>query len=174
MRQFTNKCVTYLWQNTFGCLHQQIFALLSTLREAQYWWDDWITGLQPYCIENGKNGYSAIILEAKCDYICWFWHAEIGFPGKLNNLNVLNLSHLINSLLDGTFVEKEVESNCVLYKINIETFLFYSGWTTLSTQCGPALWSLCGNLQQHGKQWQKEEHSYLCGTIARLINSSKH
>lgn len=67
----------------------------------------------------GKNRYSLIIIEARCNYNCQFWRVAFGFPGTLNNLNVLHLSHLVDSLLDDSFTGKETESTCIPYRQQI-------------------------------------------------------
>ena len=48
-------------------------------------------------------------MEAICDYHLWFWHVAYGYAGTLNDKNILNLSPYLNSLLDGSFNERESE-----------------------------------------------------------------
>ena len=68
----------------------------------------------------GKEEKSTIVLEAISDYQLWFWHAAFGFAGALNDLNILNLSPFLTSLIDGTFAELEKE--VTPYEISDELF----------------------------------------------------
>eukprot|EP00980_Cylindrotheca_fusiformis_P006445 scaffold1376_cov125-Cylindrotheca_fusiformis.AAC.11 len=64
----------------------------------------------------GKEKRPSIVLEAASDYNLFFWHAAYGFAGTLNDLNILNLSPLLRSLVDGTFIglEQEAEAQSVI------------------------------------------------------------
>ena len=68
----------------------------------------------------GKEKHSTIVLEGCCDHHLWLWHAAYGFAGTLNDINILNLSPLVDRILDGTFQDLEVD--CVPYKIEEEEF----------------------------------------------------
>jgi hypothetical protein len=57
-----------------------------------------------------SKGMSIITLEAAADYNLWFWHAAYGFSGGLNDVNVLNLSPLLDQMTNGTFTALEAES----------------------------------------------------------------
>jgi hypothetical protein len=61
-------------------------------------------------------------LEAICDYHLWFWHGLFGDAGSLNDLNILNLSPLLDSLVDGSFRDVETQSRLVPFAINGEVF----------------------------------------------------
>jgi len=56
-------------------------------------------------------------LEALCEYHLWFWHASFGYAGSLNDLNILNLTLFLDSLLDGSFEKMEEDANIVPFKI---------------------------------------------------------
>ncbi len=57
-----------------------------------------------------SKGMSKItLLEAAADYNLWFWHAAYGFSGALNDVNVLNLSPLLDQMTNGTFTALEAE-----------------------------------------------------------------
>jgi hypothetical protein len=58
-----------------------------------------------------------VVLEALSDYHLWFWHASFGYAGSLNDLNILNLSPLLVTLLDGTFTELEQSSMLVPFEV---------------------------------------------------------
>ena len=68
----------------------------------------------------GKEKRSTIVLEAACDYHLWFWHAAYGYAGTLNDINILNMSPLMDRILDGTF--QELEKDLVPFKIGDEEF----------------------------------------------------
>jgi hypothetical protein len=51
------------------------------------------------------------------DYHLWFWHASFGYAGSLNDLNILNLSPLLELLVDGTFTELEQSSMFVPFDV---------------------------------------------------------
>ena len=68
----------------------------------------------------GKEKRSTIVLEAASDYHLWFWHAAYGYAGTLNDINILNMSPLMDRILDGTF--QELEKDLVPFKIGDEEF----------------------------------------------------
>lgn len=68
----------------------------------------------------GKEKKPTVVLEAACDYNLWFWHASFGHPGSLNDINILNLSPLLDAFLDGTFADRE--RSAVPYAIADEMF----------------------------------------------------
>jgi hypothetical protein len=51
------------------------------------------------------------------DYHLWFWHASFGYAGLLNDLNILNLSSLLELLVNGTFAELEQSSMLVPFEV---------------------------------------------------------
>ena len=75
-----------------------------------------------YTTGKDKKTQPTLVLEALCDYNLWFWHAAFGFAGSLNDINILNLSPLLESLLDGSFAEIERNSKTVPYVISGEVF----------------------------------------------------
>jgi hypothetical protein len=58
-----------------------------------------------------------VVLEALSDYHLWFWHASFGYAGLLNDLNILNLSSLLELLVNGTFAELEQSSMLVPFEV---------------------------------------------------------
>ena len=42
-----------------------------------------------------------IILEAIASYDLWIWHPFFGLPGSLNDINVLDGSHVFSELAEG-------------------------------------------------------------------------
>jgi hypothetical protein len=63
-----------------------------------------------------------VVLEAAADYHLWFWHASFGYAGSLNDLNILNLSPLLESLVDGSFVDVEKSANVVPFHVDGDLF----------------------------------------------------
>jgi hypothetical protein len=68
----------------------------------------------------GKEQKPSVVLEAIADHHLWFWHASYGYAGTLNDLNILNLSPFLDSLIDGSFETKE--RLVVPFNINNRTF----------------------------------------------------
>jgi Plant transposon protein len=50
---------------------------------------------------SGKEKKPTVVLEAIADGELWLWHAYFGCPGSLNDLNVLNMSTTMASILEG-------------------------------------------------------------------------
>jgi Plant transposon protein len=71
--------------------------------------------------EKSGTSNATVVLEAMADYHVWFWHASYGYPGSMNDLNVLNVSPLYNRLMDGPLKETEDASGIVPYKIGDES-----------------------------------------------------
>lgn len=72
---------------------------------------------------SGKSKRPTIVLEAVCDYNLWFWHASFGYCGAMNDINILNLSPLLEQMLDGTFDRLEDEADEVTpFQIGNEQF----------------------------------------------------
>ena len=70
----------------------------------------------------GKEKAPTLVLEAVCDYNLWFWHAFYGSAGSFNDINILRLSNLMTSFLDGSFLESEKEAGVIPYSIGEEEF----------------------------------------------------
>lgn len=50
----------------------------------------------------GHTQKPTMILEAVVGPDLWFWHANFGLPGSLNDINVLHRSHLFDDIASGT------------------------------------------------------------------------
>ena len=73
--------------------------------------------------KSGKeSGGPTVVLEAMSDYHLWFWHASFGYAGSLNDLNVLNLSPFLESLVDGSFKALEEAAGAVPFDVGGENF----------------------------------------------------
>jgi hypothetical protein len=59
------------------------------------------------------GGKNTVILEAVADGSCYFWHINFGDPGSLNDINVLDKSSIVASILNGTL---NIKTNA--YEIN--------------------------------------------------------
>ena len=71
-------------------------------------WDKCPVGWQG-SFKNGKKKKPSIVLEAACDYHLWFWHASYGYAGTMNDLNILNLSPLLEMIVSGDLAKLEEE-----------------------------------------------------------------
>ena len=47
------------------------------------------------------SGKPTIVLEAIASYDLWIWHAFFGPPGTLNDINVLDRSHVFDDIIKG-------------------------------------------------------------------------
>jgi hypothetical protein len=70
----------------------------------------------------GKEKKPSVVLEAICDHHLWFWHASFGYPGTLNDINIINLSPFLESLRNGTFAELKKKAEVVPYEIDGSPF----------------------------------------------------
>ena len=57
----------------------------------------------------GSKSKPSIVLEAMSDHHLFFWHCAYGYAGTLNDINILNLSPLLESFRDGSFEKLEDE-----------------------------------------------------------------
>ena len=71
---------------------------------------------------SGAKKKPTIVLEASCDYHLFFWHCSYGYSGSLNDINILNQSHLQRGLIDGSFAAVESASGTVPFSIGGEQF----------------------------------------------------
>ena len=55
----------------------------------------------------GKEAKPTVVLEAIADHDLWIWHANFGSPGSLNDINILNASSLLKTLLDENAMQLE-------------------------------------------------------------------
>jgi Plant transposon protein len=51
----------------------------------------------------GKEGNPSLRLECTCDLDLYIWHLAFGYPGTLNDLNILIFSPLFSKLVSGAF-----------------------------------------------------------------------
>ena len=49
----------------------------------------------------GREKYAELGLEAVIDTNLWFWHAALGFPGTINDINIWECSALLESMVNG-------------------------------------------------------------------------
>jgi hypothetical protein len=104
-------------------LHQRVHGvegMLGSLDCMHTYWKNCPVAWQQSFI--GKEKGPTIILEAVADYNLWFWHSSYGYAGCLNDMNILNLSPLLDSLSNGTFKDMEARSGVIPFSIGQETF----------------------------------------------------
>lgn len=70
----------------------------------------------------GRNSGPTIVLEAICDYNLFFWHLSYGYSGAMNDLNILNISPLLEKWTEGSFTGVEKDARVVPFQIGGETF----------------------------------------------------
>jgi hypothetical protein len=70
----------------------------------------------------GRNATPSFILESVSDFHGYMWYLSYGHCGCLNDINVLNRSPLLESMLDGSLHDLEKEAGVVPYKIGEEEF----------------------------------------------------
>ncbi len=58
-----------------------------------------------------------MVFKAVSDYHLWFWHVLFGFAGSLNDLKILNLSLLLELLVDETFIDPEKSAYVVPFQV---------------------------------------------------------
>ena len=87
----------------------------------------------------GKEKKTTIVLEAACDYNHYFWHASFGYPGSLNDVNILRFSSLYKSFYDDSLKTLEEEAGIVPYSIGNEEFNKISFWPMESTLASTVL-----------------------------------
>ena len=81
-------------------------------------WKNCPKGLQASFKSGKETCGPTVVLEAfLSDYHLWFWHASFGYAGSLNDLNILNLSPLLESLVDRSFTELEQSSMLVPFEV---------------------------------------------------------
>jgi hypothetical protein len=56
----------------------------------------------------GSKGKPTIVVEASANYNQWFGYVAVGFPGKMNDINIWDVSKLMRQFIDGTFT-KEID-----------------------------------------------------------------
>jgi hypothetical protein len=66
----------------------------------------------------GKEDKPSIVLEGVADYHLFLWHVSYGHPGSLNDLIILNMSSLLQRMLDGSLCTAEEEAGVVPFHIN--------------------------------------------------------
>lgn len=124
-------CEEYLWVpddqdlKHIVQLHQKVHGICGMLGLPDCMhtgWKNCPKGWQASFKSGKESGGPTVVLEALADYHLWFWHASFGYAGLLNVLNILNLSPLLESLVDGTFVELENSAHVVPFKIPGERF----------------------------------------------------
>jgi hypothetical protein len=68
----------------------------------------------------GKEKTPTIAIEAACDANPWFWHATLGHPGAMNDINIFDLSTISTKMIDGTLddIDEPFEINGEQFTMN--------------------------------------------------------
>ena len=103
-------------------LHQHVHGvpgMLGSLDCSQTFWKNCPKGWHG-TYKTGKEKKPSIVLEAICDYHCFFWHSTYGYAGSLNDDNVMYLSPFLQKLIDGSF--GNLEDHLVPFEIAGQLF----------------------------------------------------
>lgn len=80
----------------------------------------------------GKDGVPTLVLKAVASQNLWIWHSFFGLPGSLNDINVLDCSHLFDNLSQGLAPPVKFNVNGTNYQTG--SYLadgIYPKWSTL-------------------------------------------
>ncbi|XP_074342791.1 uncharacterized protein LOC141680469 [Apium graveolens] len=98
--------------------------------DCMHWkWKNYPTAWQ--CMYTGHVHEPTIILEAIASKDLWIWHAFFGLSGSLNDINVLDRSHLFEDLAEGRGPEVRYTING--HEYNMGYYLadgIYPSWPT--------------------------------------------
>lgn len=64
-----------------------------------------------------KVGKLTIIMEALGDFNLWLGHESFGHADTMNDLNVLEITCLVNQFVNGSFKQVEEQLTCILFTI---------------------------------------------------------
>lgn len=108
-------------QAIFNLHHHQhgVSGMIGSLDCSQTYWKNCPKAWHGQ-YKTGKEKKPSIVLEALCDYNCFFWHSAYGYAGSLSDDNVLYISPLMEKMLDGSF--SSLESDLVPFQVAGESF----------------------------------------------------
>ena len=99
--------------------HHGVSGMIGSLDCSQTYWKNCPKAWHGQ-YKTGKEKKPSIVLEALCDYNCFFWHSAYGYAGSLSDDNVLYMSPLMEKMLDGSF--RSLEESLVPFQIAGESF----------------------------------------------------
>ena len=99
--------------------HHNVSGMLGSLDCSQTFWKNCPKAWHG-TYKTGKEKKPSIVLEAICDYHCFFWHTTYGYAGSLSDENVMYLSPFLQKMADGSF--GNLEDHLVPYSIAGEQF----------------------------------------------------
>jgi hypothetical protein len=78
----------------------------------------------------GKEKKPTIVREAVADGECWIWHAAFGYPGSLNDLNILDMRSTMKRIFRGEFQPRFtfLVNNVALKTANLLADGIYPAW----------------------------------------------
>lgn len=106
-------------------LHEKVHkvpGMLGCLDVSQLGWRNCPKALQGSF--KGKEKKPTVGLETVADYNMYIWHASVGYPGAMNDINVLHRSSLIEKLTETLpLIEEQLLESCELpFTISEEKF----------------------------------------------------
>jgi len=105
-------------------LHQHIHAvpgMFGSLDCMHVYWKNCPVAWQGQ-FKSGHKALPSLVLEGLCDHHMFFWHSSFGYAGSLNDLNIMNLSPLLESLKDGSFKGVERAAMVTPFIVDGEVF----------------------------------------------------
>ncbi|XP_048623319.1 uncharacterized protein LOC111209293 [Brassica napus] len=79
--------------------HRGFFGMIGSI-DCMHW--EWKNGPTSWKGQYSRgSGKPTIVLEAVASYDLWIWHAFFGPPGTLNDINVLDHSHVFDDIIKG-------------------------------------------------------------------------
>ena len=99
--------------------HHNVSGMMGSLDCSQTFWKNCPKAWHG-TYKTGKEKKPSIVLEAICDYTCFFWHTTYGYAGSLSDENVMYLSPFLQKMADGSF--GNLEDHLVPYEIAGEQF----------------------------------------------------
>jgi hypothetical protein len=80
----------------------------------------------------GRGGKPTVVLEAAASYDLWIWHTNFGYPGSLNDINILDRSDVFSCITNANAPDSSFSVNNNQYGFGY--FLadgIYPNWATL-------------------------------------------
>lgn len=108
------KAITKLHRN----VHKGVNGMFGSLDCMHTFWKNCPVAWQGSY--KGAKSKPSIVLEAISDHHLWFWHCSYGYAGTLNDINIFNLSPLLERFMDGTF--QDIESAVTPFEIAGQSF----------------------------------------------------
>ena len=140
-------------------LHKAVHGLpgmLGSLDCMHVYWDKCPVAWQG-AFKNGAKKKASIVLEGMSDFHLFLWHEMFGFAGTLNDLNILNLSPLLDMILNGELeeLEKLIPNFIIMNEIFEQLYMLVDGIYPLFSRFVKGYKEPIGELQTALTKWQE-------------------